>query len=144
MGFDVSKHFAYDQKKAEEGVRIYLLEEETGPWVQIARLNNPAYKKELVRVYRANRIRIEQGLLSDNQADEKMCGVLARTILLGWGEFEHKGQPQPYSVETATRVLLEQPLFREFVVAEAQNMEHFRAEELASEGKSSESGSDGT
>ncbi|MBY6111221.1 hypothetical protein KUV74_12535 [Halomonas sp. DP1Y21-3] len=107
-----------------------------GAWVElrgakwlIARSGNAAYREEL-EVLRTN--------LPESQAErmEAEARALAKGILRGWEDvIDRNGDPIPFTVANATRVLLDNDDLAIELAQESRRREHFRREDIAEQGK---------
>lgn len=131
--FDIDKAFRLNDERALEGAPIRLAE---GVEIGVARMYNPRYAEKLLKFYRANKFAIERNLLEQNEADEKLCRLLAETIFVWMRGISYQGAPLDDTVEKRTWALMTYPMLREKVVEESQNVANFRAAELEDEGKS--------
>lgn len=97
---DLFKAFATDEKLEIEG-RWVPLNAETS--FKIARAYNKHFSRMFQREFKANRLAIEaKGDAAEKLADDIMCSVMAKTILLDWkgpvslngedlGKYSHEG-----------------------------------------------------
>jgi hypothetical protein len=105
-GFNFDKAFGTDKDLEEQGAwdEIYMDGESLN--VKVARKNNAHYKKMLRSEMTKNKRKLEredQGAI--DLFDRIMIRVMAKTILLGWGELIVNGDQLEYSVENAELVL---------------------------------------
>lgn len=138
---DIRAAFELDKERIEKGARIELA---PGVAIGVARMNNPTYAAELLKFFRKNRFAMERNLIESNEADEQLCGILARTLFVWMEGFTHEGEPLKDTEENRKWALTTFPALREKVVEESQNISNFRALELADEGKDSPTDSDGS
>jgi hypothetical protein len=102
---DLFKQFATDEKLEIEG-RWVPLNSKTS--FKIARAFNKQFSRMFQREYKANRLALEaKGELAENLADDIMCNVMAKTILVDWkGPVSINGEDLgKYSQEGAVKAL---------------------------------------
>lgn len=129
------EQFAVDEDKEVSGVWFPIANDVD---FLVARMNNTEYLRSMARLYKENRVAIERSLMEDAEADEKMCRILATTIFKGFrGPLKHKGKLLKNTIETRIQVLSEYKEVRRLVVDKANEVEAYRAEEVAEAGKPS-------
>lgn len=130
MSLDFFSTYVTDEKKEIEGAKCPLPNE---AFLLIARANNRKYAEELEQVFEANREALAKaGPAADKKSEELLIGVMARTILLGWGGFTWKGKVFEYNEKNAIKALGSKD-FRLKVSEFATNIDNYRfdAEEAA-------------
>lgn len=119
--------FEVDEKKENEGVEVSL---GGGDFITVARAGNENFNRRIIEASELHLAEIKALPEKESRAlDQKiLCEVLAETVLLGFRGFtDKKGKALKYSVEKATE-LLGHKEFRKRVMAEAANIENYRAE----------------
>lgn len=121
--------FKTDKAAEESGVWVMV---DDGEEICIARHGNAKHKaivEELTKPYRA--ILRAGGEIPDAKTDEIALEATARALLIDWrGIKDEAGEPLPYSVEAAKKVLTELPEFRNRVVQMSMTFETFRTASL--------------
>lgn len=121
---DIFDNFATDEKKELEGAWFPLSKSAR---VLIARAGNENYVHVLRKKLEASGIDLGGTTKEDEQAAEIVfVDVMANTILLGWEGLTFKGEPLPYSIENARKLLAVKD-FRKKVSGFADNFEAFKA-----------------
>lgn len=138
---DLRKRFATDPELELNGVWVEIGQ---GARVKVARTNNKRYTERMQALMRPHRRQLRMGQLDDEVFDAILIRVVAETVLLDWENLEDGGKPIPYNTENAMRLMTEFPDFRNVVAEIAQEMETFRAVELADAEKNSERSSSGS
>lgn len=135
--------YAVDIEKEQNGSWIEI--DDDGTELLIARMNNPAYKREIERLKAPYRKQIRKDELSEEKSAEILAKAMAKTILLGWRGLTINGQEHPYTYENALHLLTD-PKYKEFlshVIMLSNDIENFRNEEIKKMGKDSAPTSDG-
>lgn len=130
MSLDFFSTYVTDEKKEIEGAKCLLPND---AFLLIARANNRKYAEEVDRVFEENKEALSKGgPEADKKSEELLIGVMARTILLGWGGFTWKGKAFEYSEKNAIKALGSKD-FRLKVSEFATNIDNYRfdAEEAA-------------
>ena len=93
----------------------------------IARAGNKAYARAFLKAYEASRRVLEtKGPTAEAKAEEVTVKTLAKAILLGWrGDLKYKGEPLPYSLENAEKILAHVD-FRKWVVERSEDMSKYK------------------
>lgn len=102
---DLFKQFATDENLEIEG-RWVPLNAETE--FKIARAYNKQFSRMFQREFKVNRLALEaKGEAAEKLADDIMCNVMAKTILMGWkGPLSINGEDlSKYSEENAVKAL---------------------------------------
>lgn len=101
----------------------------------IARAGNKKYSKLLSAAVESNQRALD---LKDDKAealsDEIMVNVMAQAVLLDWKNVGYKGEPLPYSVESA-KTLLAVKDFRALVSRLANEFDAYKLAKAAEVGK---------
>ena len=98
-----------------------------GARILVARDNNPKYIQALRTAMEPYRTPAQRAELSGEEGDKLLCGILARTILLGWENIQDEDKVDlPYTHENAEMVLNKYPEFRSLVISIASNADKFR------------------
>ncbi len=122
---DLFAKYKTDESKEREGVWVPLDGEGR---IRIARTNNPLYREAMVRKVNRYKMAAKSKVIPDDDWITIVNELIAETILVDWEGITEKGQPLPYSVENALRVLTELKDFREMVLSIADNMDNFKEE----------------
>lgn len=122
---DIGKQYGTDARLEAEGVWVDLGE---GARIKVARAGNPANRKMLQRMMEKHRVTLRSRNLPEDVLERITIQVMAETILLGWENIEERGEPVPFSVENAERLLGAYRDFRDQVAALAADMALFRGE----------------
>jgi len=122
---DLFAKYKTDESKEREGVWVPLDGEGR---IRIARTNNPLYREAMVRKVNRYKMAAKSKVIPEDDWITIVNELIAETILVDWEGITEKGQPLPYSVENAKRVLAELKDFREMVLSIADNMDNFKEE----------------
>lgn len=122
---DLFAKYKTDESKEREGVWVPLDGEGR---IRIARTNNPLYREVMVRKVNRYKMAAKSKVIPEDDWITIVNELIAETILVDWEGITEKGQPLPYSVENAKRVLAELKDFREMVLSIADNMDNFKEE----------------
>lgn len=122
---DLFAKYKTDESKEREGVWVPLDGEGR---IRIARTNNPLYREAMVRKVNRYKMAAKSKVIPEDDWITIVNELIAETILVDWEGITEKGQPLPYSVENAKRVLTELKDFREMVLSIADNMDNFKEE----------------
>lgn len=117
---------------------------ESGAWGQfsgskflIAHLSSIRFQRALAQLQQPYRKKIEAGTMDPKVSKELMCQAMAKGLLLDWDNVgDASGNQVTFSVEAATKALMNNAEFREFVSEFSQNLENFREQEMEEVGKS--------
>jgi len=105
--------FDVNQNLETEGVWENLGD---GAWLLVARAGNDNFNNEYNKIPRTVRRKIENPPKgSEHMRDEKICELMAKTILLDWRGLADEGKEVKYSQENAKKLLVKYPEFRDFV-----------------------------
>lgn len=124
---DVQKQFRTDEKLEIEGAWFDIGD---GGRLLIARKGNARYRHRLRGLVRGKERQLRLDTLPEHIADQIMVAVMADTVLLGWDGLDWNGEPLPYSIENATKLLTELPDFRNLVDDLSEDMAAFRADRI--------------
>lgn len=135
MGFDLA-YDREDRAKAENGIWLSW----RGVRFLVASARTTAYARAAERA-----IRGAPG--TENGGDEaalraRIIEAAATTLLLGWDGVTRDGQPEPFTRDGAVEALSEMPDFADWVMAQAQNADHFRVGKAAPSAAGADSGGD--
>jgi hypothetical protein len=122
---DLGKLERTDERKATDGIVVPYKADIT---FRIAKMFNPRYNarsRELGQGAYRPRLRAG-GKMAQEAAEEMLTQLAAETLLLDWSHVEIDGEPLPYSVENAMRILREFPDVRRFVIETAAESEPYR------------------
>lgn len=120
---DISKAFATDTKAEIEGVPF----EYGDSTFIIARKFNPTHRKLFSKLWKANRLIVEgKGDAAEKKADEIMCEVMSKTILLGWKNVQADGKELAYSQAAAYELLMSLKDFREVIDTASAELDRFK------------------
>ncbi|MDD5486774.1 MAG: hypothetical protein WDA41_07965 [Candidatus Neomarinimicrobiota bacterium] len=124
--FDIDKVFGFDDKMAQEGVKMFL-DAKGEQYFLVRRIPNPDYERMLSREFRRNKRLLEMETPESELLSQKlMAEVLAKTVLIGWEGIAVKGKKLPFSVEGAAKILTEYPNLRSAVLEFGQDTKNFR------------------
>lgn len=129
---DLKKEYGVSKELEIEGVWI-AIDDDTE--VKVARLGNKKYMNEIERLSVPHRriLNDKTGRNSTKKnaiANEIMCKVFARTIVLDWKNLLEGGKEVEYSYTECLRMLTEYPDFKDVIATEAEDMDNFFAEEI--------------
>lgn len=98
---------------------------------------NSEFIKEFERVIRPHRRRLRKGQTLDVELQQEiLVKVFAKTALLDWENIaDRNGNPYPYSVDNAVKLLTELPTLFDILQMEAANNSNFQTEALSDEAK---------
>jgi hypothetical protein len=120
MAFVISKH-AIDRKKEAQGV---WCEYHGGGRFLLSRIGNSKYNKKL------DELRPKKRNPSTEEQIHAVRAALYGTVLLGWDEVQSEpGQPYTFSAENCMALLECCPDLTEWILAQANDLDRFRAEE---------------
>lgn len=122
-------------EKKEEGV---WLDYETGSFL-IASGSKMAFQKMLGKLQQPYVRKIDKGALDPKISQDILCKCLAKHILLGWKNVGSNGEEIPYTEEVAYKILVNNDGLRNWVSDQSLDLDNFKQENLASEGKPSQS-----
>ena len=134
MGFDLSEEFGSNETAEKEGVWVPIGEEAT---VKIARLGNPDAQQAYRRIPRATRRQIEEGTLSNKQAESFLVSFIAKNLLKDWKGFTDGGKAISYSSENALKMLKKHRRFRDKIWELATDDDLFNVREEEADIKNS-------
>jgi hypothetical protein len=144
---DIFAQYATDPKAELEGREVSW---GGGITFLIARAHNPKYTRMLAQQFEAHKHTLEQKdsdeqlATAEDRSNKIMAYVMARSILLGWtGPVEYQGQPLPYSVANAEKLLLIKD-FQVEVTKKANDFRNFRVKAEEADEKNSPTTSAGT
>jgi hypothetical protein len=95
----------------------------------VARIGNPQYQKEFMRISKPHRRSLRRGTLNDEVAERLLIKVMAKNILLGWRGLKEDDVEIEYSYTEAVRVLTEYKDLRDIVSDIANEMDSFKDED---------------
>lgn len=118
--------FDVNQNLETEGVWENLGD---GAWLLVARAGNENFNSEYNKIPRTVRRKIENPPKgSEHMRDEKICELMAKTILLDWRGLADEGKEVKYSQENAKKLLIKYPEFRDFVFQLSNDPNRFLGE----------------
>lgn len=131
---DLRKTFAADPVLEAEGIEVHL---GAGAYITLARAGggNVRYEAAMRRLFAPHKRALANNTLDERTATDILQGAYAEAVVIGWRGVELDGQPLPYSVENARRVLREFPEIWRIVQDEATRFSNFRAEEIREAGE---------
>lgn len=109
---DIMTSYGYNERAAEEGVKMYVGADEKTEYVVIRRANNKSYVRELTSILQANAKRLEALEKTDQQSYEAlnarlMAEVLAKTVVVGFGPgVTFNKKPIPDTWEARQEILM--------------------------------------
>jgi len=111
--------------------------EESGAWgryrgipLLIARANNSRFRAIFKKLSKPLSREIEKGTISEADSEEILCESLSVGILMGWKEFEIKGEEVEYTKENAKQLLANDPDCREYVQNYSQDIDNYLKDDL--------------
>jgi|SRR6185369_14449145 len=120
---DITKEFGTSIEKEKEGVEVDI----GGATLRIARTGSPEYNRLINKLFTANKRLLDLKNAAADELNEKlMAEVFAKTVLKGWDGIEENGEPLPFTVENAQRLLMIKD-FRALVVEKANDFQLFKA-----------------
>lgn len=120
---DIHAQFATDETAELEG-RVFPMGKTAK--VKVARTGNPRYVALLRKRLEESGIDVNSASKEDEAAAELIfADVQAETILLGWEGLTFKGEPLPFSLANAKKLLAIKE-FRKKISSLADNYESFR------------------
>lgn len=125
---DLFSTFATDEKLEIEGRWVPF---DANTSFKIARSYNKHFSRIFQRLYNANKLAIQaKGDTAEELADNIMCEVMAKTILLDWkGPVKIKGEDLgAYSIDGAKKALKLKG-FREWVQTQADDTASYKVEQ---------------
>lgn len=132
MGYDVYYEFATDEKKELEGVDITLA---PGVGFRVARVGNDNYERRMAEELEKHAEELAKKTPASIKLDKELTmQVRAETILLDFWGIDYQGEPCPYSVENAKKLLGVKD-FRVKVMTEALKFENYRVSREAAQGE---------
>lgn len=127
---DLAKKFGYDKDLAKTGVKKFI-GKEPEDWILVRRLPNDEYLSCLTETMQNEGDKLKELETSDPEAYKEydvmlQCQVLGKTVLVGWGEgVQVNGKPIEYSVENATKLLVDLDDFRAECVMFARDNKNY-------------------
>jgi len=121
MAFNAKRN---DVSKFTEGTWVSIF----GGQFKVARAGNPEYKRALESTgFRK----------AEDEADRQkaLYKAVSIGILKDWKDVEAEGEAIPFTVENAVMVLQENPDLVDRLIAEANDMENFRREDIGGQAK---------
>ena len=117
-----------DLEKAAAGV---LINYEGAISFRIARANTQGYRNAVRKIMKMHKRQIDNGSLGDEAADKITAKLMAQHILIDWEGLTNGGEEFPYTTENAQDFLADERYaeIREWIMAQAQDLENFRVEE---------------
>lgn len=144
MTFDLAKEFKKTPEQEEKEIQGVWLEITGGAKLLIARAGNEEYVKRYNRIPTAVRNMIEQGRVSNENAEPVLAALIADTVLLNWEGLTDDGEEIVYSKDKAIEMIVKYPNFFTLVWDLATEQENFAQDEAEEDSKNSQSFSDGT
>ena len=119
--------------------KVDIDQSEKGTWVDydekvsflIARDGNKPYQNALKKMYKFHKRAIENSTMSNEKADDLLCEIVSKHILLDWKGINSEGKPFLYTPENSYELLSTPDYFeiREWIALESKNMENYRSVE---------------
>lgn len=120
-------------KKQSEGVWTKY----NGSKFKVASTGSTKFQRILNRLQAPHRKKIEKGTLDPKISKEILCEAMAEGLLLDWQDVVDKdGNQVPFTPEIAFKALLNNDDLKDHLSEFAQDLENFRAEEIAEAGNS--------
>jgi len=123
---DLDKVYAVDENAAAEGKWLVTRE---GFDVKVAKLGNPNYVAEVMRLQKPFLSLLRSSADSSALLDEITIKAMAKTILLDW-KAESEGQGVPYTVELGIQYLTKYKDFKEDISVLSAGRANFKPEEV--------------
>lgn len=123
------RDLATDPDKEVHGARIEVDDETI---LIIARFNNKAFRQLQGKLMAPIARKAGKKGVTDKQADRVLNKVMAKTILVGWEGLKLNGELVEYSPEKAEKIFADERFadFKERVLFESQQLEHFRLQDV--------------
>ena len=135
MGLDLSEEFGSNKTAEKEGVWVSLGEEAE---VKVARLGNPDAARAYRKIPRSIRRQIEEGTMSNTQAEQFLAEFIARHILKDWKGLMDAGKALSVcTAESAKTFLMKYRRFRERIWEIANDEDLFNVSDAKEEAKNS-------
>lgn len=114
---DFNKLYDFDEELADKGAKMIVGPNPEEDYVFVRRIPNPEYQRELDRVLQANHKVLEYSKQQDPKKYEELngkllAGVIAKTVVTGWGVVKLDGKTLKFNVKNATLLLTRYPEFR--------------------------------
>ena len=119
---DIKKTFGTDKEKETNGVWENFGD---GCKIRIARMNNPAYTAAFNRLISPVQKKYARRTLDEGVLEEIVCRAMGEAIITDWAGLKENGKPLKYSPETAYRLLMEYPDFKDQVYHFCAAMENY-------------------
>jgi hypothetical protein len=130
--YDVFYEFATDEKKEVDGIDITLA---PGVGFRVARVGNDRYTARMVEEMDKHAEELAKKTPASVELDKELTlQVRAETILMDFWGMSYQGEPCPYSVENAKKLLRVKD-FRTRVLTEATKFENYRVAQEAQRGE---------
>jgi hypothetical protein len=131
---DILSTYGTDESMELEGVVHFIggkdKNPEKDPWIRVARTGNTKYNELLLKLFEENQAVLKgKGKAAVELNEHLMIEVMARTILLGFGNLTYGGKPVTPGVAGATQLLGVKD-FRKVVQAYADDAENFRTAQV--------------
>jgi hypothetical protein len=132
--FDLNKTYGYDDKKAGNGVKMVIGQDENTDYILVKKMPSPAYRAKLTALMMANKKTLDILKTQDQEAHEKkdnelLCEIIAETVIGGWGAgFADMGESIPFSTAAAKAILVKYPQFKSDIIDFATNLSNYQAE----------------
>lgn len=128
---DLAKRFGYDKDLAKSGVKKFIGPDKDNDWLLLRRLPNDEYLSCLTETMQNEGEKLQEMEATDPEAHRKydtmlQCQVLAKTVLVGWGEgIQVNGKTLEYTVENATKLMVDLDDFRAECVMFARDNKNY-------------------
>ena len=125
------KRFATSQSLSQTGVwvKVDLGDGDKPIEFLLARMgrSNRKWASQATLAYRANKRKIDAGLMSDEESTERALKVFCRTVLLDWRHVtKADGSPIPYTPDEGIKLLTECDGLYDYLLEESQELSNFQ------------------
>lgn len=111
-----------DSKREIEGSEMFY----RGVKLIVARANNIKFKRMFREVLKPHKRDFDNGILSEEIAEDLMIGCIAKTILVGWDGFQDvEGKEWKYSVKNAESLLSDDKDAYEAITEFSENIDNY-------------------
>ncbi len=119
--FDLDKGYGFNEKLADEGVKMVIGPDEKEDYFLIRRIPNKDYTREMNKVQQANHKMLEYLKRQDSDKHSELntkllCDVMGKTVLVGWGTIVVGGKKVKYSSKEAVKLLVDYRDFKSDVI----------------------------
>ncbi|RLC88521.1 MAG: hypothetical protein DRJ03_02620 [Chloroflexi bacterium] len=123
---DFDKAYAVDDDAVINGKWMVT---KAGFDVKVAKLNNPAFKAEVVRLQKPHLALLRSTADTEDLVNDITTKAMAKTILLDW-KAESKGKEVPYTPELGYEYMTKSSDFREDISVLSVDRENYKPEDV--------------